>query len=153
MLIDEGHVFIIFHKSEPGEEFIHYFFFEVGNDSELLEVCIITNHLFLHLDILVVFMVKDLKREFIRIIVQIYEAIVQKEPVIALLAIAIINLIASLDVFHSFNYKALSVISVCPGGLSRPSVVEHVSIGDKTISLYAFNLNAKYPATHHHPDL
>lgn len=91
----------------------------------------------------------DFEGELIGIVVQVDETVVQEEPVVALLTIRIKDLVTSLNIFHCFNDETLSVISVSPSGLSGSSVVEHISIGNETISLHIVHLNTKDSARHH----
>jgi hypothetical protein len=140
VLINEHDVLIIFYEAKPGEEFLHDPFLHVVDDSELLEIRSILDHLLLDLLELVVGVIENSNGNLVRIVVEVDEAVVQEESAVALLSIAIIDLLSTLDIVKGFNYKASSVISVVPCSLSRPLMVEHVCVGDETISLDAFNL-------------
>lgn len=93
---------------------MHYSIFEIFNDSELLEHRSILNHVLLNLLHLIVFIVVDLDWYFIGVIVQVNEAVVQEESAVAFLAIAIIDLFSTLDVFDGFNDEPFLFISVSP---------------------------------------
>jgi hypothetical protein len=58
----------------------------------------IANHILLYLLHLIIFIVGYFDRNLIGIIVEIDKAIVQEEPAVALLPIAIIHLLPTLDV-------------------------------------------------------
>lgn len=92
---------------------------------------------------LVIKVVVDLYGVLVGIIFEVYEAVVEEESAVALLAIAIIDLVTSLDVIEGFDNEAASVIGVVPGRLPWPPVIEHVCIGNKAISLDTFDLNAE----------
>lgn len=152
-MVDEGDVFVEFDKPKPGEELSHDFIFEVFDHSELLEISHVAYYVFLDVDVLVIFVVGDLERHFISVVVYVDKPIVQQEPAVTLLPIAIIHLLSSLDVFHGFNDEAFLLVGVAPGRLPGSLVVQHVCIGHETISFHSFNLDTKDSATHHHPDL
>jgi hypothetical protein len=140
VLINEHDVLIIFYEAQPGEEFLHYPFLHVVDHSEFLEVRFIQDHFLLDLLELVVGVVENPNGNLISIVVEVDEAVVQEESAVALLSIAIIDLLTTLDIVKGFYDKASSVISVVPCGLSRPLMVEHVCVGYETISFDALNL-------------
>ena len=102
---------------------------------------------------LVIYVIVDLQRDFICIVVQIDEAVVQEESAVALLAVAIIDLLSSLDIFDCFDDESLSLVCVGPRSLSRSLVVQHVCVGHETICFDAFDLNAEDSGGDHHSDL
>jgi len=59
-------------------------------------------------------------------------------------------LLASLNVVSCLNDEAFTLITVRPLGLFGSLVVQHVSVGDKAISLYALNRNAEDATADHH---
>jgi hypothetical protein len=87
---------------------------------------------------------------FISIVVEIDETIVQEEARVALLAIAIIDLIASLNVITCLNDKSLSLVAVIPSGLPWSFVVEHVCVWHKSISFHSIYCNTEYSTRNHH---
>jgi hypothetical protein len=153
VLVHECNVFIILNEPQPRQKLVHYLILKVSNNSELLEIRVVPDHFLLNLNVLVILVVKNLERKLIGIVVQIYEPVVQKEPVVTFLTITIINLLPPLDVFHCFYDKTLSIISVSPCCLSRSPMIQHVCISNKTISLDTFYLNPKYTTANHHSDL
>lgn len=60
-------------------------------------------------------------------------------------------MLSSLDVLNSLNYEPLALIGVGPRSLSWSLVVQHIRIGYETISLDAFDLDAKDSRGDHHP--
>ena len=68
----------------------------------------------------------NLAGALISVVVQNDEAVIQQEPRIALLSVAVINLIPSLDILHRLNDKPALFIGVGPGGLLGPSMIQHV---------------------------
>jgi len=114
VLINKGNVLIVLHESQPGEDFLHHSVFEIFNDSELLEHRSILNHVLLNLLHRIVFIVVDLDRYLIGVIVQVNEAVVQEESAVALLAIAIIDLFSTLDVLNGFNDEPFFFIGISP---------------------------------------
>jgi hypothetical protein len=87
ILINQSDILIILNESEPGEELMHDPLFEVSHDSELLEVRVVIDHVLLHLQVLIVLVVVHFEGELIGVVVQVDEAVVQEEPVVALLPI------------------------------------------------------------------
>jgi hypothetical protein len=152
ILNNEHDVFVILNEAEPGKELLHDSFVEVVDHSEFLVLSDILDHFLLYLLKLVIFIIEYPNRYLVSIIIQVNETVVKEEPAIALFPIAIINLITSLDVIDRLNHETSSVICVVPSGLSGSLMVEHVSIGNKTISLHTFNLNTENAAGHHHAD-
>ena len=67
-------------------------------------------HLLLSVDVILCHF--DHEGIFIGVIVQVDEAIVEKESRIALFAVGVIDLIATFDVFKRLNDETLPVISV-----------------------------------------
>jgi uncharacterized membrane protein YuzA (DUF378 family) len=110
----------------------------------------ITNHVFLDLLKSVILIIGDFNWHFIGIVVQVYETIVQEESAVTLFAIAIIDLLSTLNVFHSFYDEPLLFISISPRSLSRPFMIEHVGISYKAIGLYSFNLDTEDSRSYHH---
>ncbi len=95
-----------------------------------------------------------LDREWILIgiIVQIDEAIVQKEARVALLAIRVIDLLSTWNVLKSLNYETLSVICVRPACLTRSLMIQHISIRHKSVCLDPLDLNSENATGYHHSD-
>ena len=116
---------------------------QVVNDSELLELGLVLNHVLLDLLHLVIKVVVDLYGVLVGIIFQVYEAIVEEESAVALLAVAIVDLVSSLDIIEGIDDEAAFVVGVVPGCLPWPPVIEHVCIGNEAIGLDAFNLDAE----------
>ena len=77
---------------------MHNLIFEVLNNSEFLEFRMILNHVLLDLLECIILIVINLNWNFICIIVQVNETVIKEESAIALLTIAIINLLSSLDI-------------------------------------------------------
>jgi hypothetical protein len=101
----------------------------------------------------VIRVVIDFDWHFIGIVVQIDEAVIEEETTVAFLTIAVVNLLTSLDVIQGLNNKSSTVICVVPGSLSRALVVEHVSIGNKTVGLDALDLDTENTRRDHHSNL
>lgn len=123
---------------------MHNLFFKICNNSKLFEIRIIFNHIFLLINKLIIFFIIYFKWEFICIIIQINEAIIEEKSMITFFTITIINLFSSFDIFHCFNNETLSIISISPSCLSRSSMIQHICICYESISLYSFYLNPKY---------
>lgn len=96
------------------------------------------------------FVHRNFVRELVAIIVFVYEPVVQQETGIALLSVRIIDLVTSSDVFACFNDEAAPIVVVSPAGLAGPSVIEHIGVRDKSISLVTLDLDAKNAAGNHH---
>jgi len=92
---------------------------------------------------LIIKVVVDLNGVLVGIIFEVYEAVVEEESAVALLAVAIIDLVTSLDVIEGIDNEAAFVVGVVPGCLPWPPVIEHVCIGDKAIGLNALDLDAE----------
>lgn len=152
-LIHQCDVFIKFNKTDPGEELMDDFVFEVGRDPKFLEGSLIVYHFLFYFLILIPLVIEDLERILISIIIEVYEPIIQEEPMIALLPIGVIYLLTSFYILHSFYDESLPVIGVCPRGLPRSPMIEHVSIGHKAIGLHTLHINPKNSTAHHHPRL
>ena len=116
---------------------------QVVNDSELLEFGLVLNHILLDLLHLVIKVVVDLNGVLIGIIVEVNEAVVEEESAVAFLAVAIVDLVTSLDVIEGIDDEAAFVIGVVPSRLPWPPMIEHVCIGNKAIGLNAFDLDAE----------
>ena len=95
----------------------------------------------------------DCKRVLVGIVVQVDEAVVEKEARVALFAIGVINLFATLDILESLDDETLTFVSVGPAGLPWTLVIEHVSVCDEAIGLNALNLNSKDSTGYHHTHL
>lgn len=151
-LIEQGDVLVELNETNKRHEFAHNLLLEVHDHLEhALDRA--AKHLGLLQSKLVVFSYRDDEWEFVCVIVQVNETIVEQESLIALLAVGIINLIASLNVFQCFNNETLSVVSVCPRSLAGALVVEHVSVGDKAIGFDSFDLNSENTTCNHHSHL
>jgi hypothetical protein len=87
--------------------------------------------------------VVDLNGVLIRIIVEVNETVIEEESAVALLAVAIIDLVTSLDVIEGIDDEAAFVVGVVPSRLPWTPMVEHVCIGYKAIGLDAFDLYAE----------
>jgi len=98
-------------------------------------------------------MIVNFQGHFIGIIVQVDEAIVQEESAITLLAITIINLITSLNIFNGFNNKTLFIIGICPRSLPWSLMIEHICVSNKSISFNTLYLYTKDSTGYHHSDL
>lgn len=116
---------------------------QVVNDSELLELGLILNQVLLDLLHLIIEVVVDLNRVLIGIIFEVDEAVIEEESAVTLLAVAIIDLVTSLDVVEGINDEAAFVVGVVPSRLPWSPVVEHVCVGNKAIGLDAFDLDAE----------
>lgn len=116
---------------------------QVVDDSEFLELGLVLDHVLLDLLHLVIMVVVYPNGVLIRIIFEVNEAVIEEESAVALLTVAIIDLVASLNVIEGFDYEAAFVIGVVPSCLPWPPVVEHVCIGNKAIGLDAFDLYAE----------
>jgi hypothetical protein len=92
---------------------------------------------------LIIKVVVDLNGVLIGIIVEVNEAVVEEETAVALLAVAIVDLVTSLDVIEGIDDEATFVIGVVPSRLPWPPMIEHVCIGNKAIGLNAFDLDAE----------
>ena len=123
-MLDEYHyILVILYKAQPREEFGHDLLMKVVHDAELLEVSCLLDHLLLDLLHFIVVTVVNLDRHLVSIVVQVDKTIVEEEATVALLAIAIIDLLPSLNVIQCFNNEAATVIGVVPGGLPGTSMV------------------------------
>jgi hypothetical protein len=122
---------------------VHDSLVQVVNDSELLELGLVLNHILLDLLHLVIKVVVDLNGVLIGIIVEVNEAVVEEESAVAFLAVAIVDLVTSLDVIEGIDDEAAFVIGVVPSRLPWPPVIQHVCIGNKAIGLNAFDLDAE----------
>lgn len=92
---------------------------------------------------LVIKVIEDLNGVLVSIIFQVYEAVIEEESAVALLAVAIVDLVTSLDVIEGIDDEATFVIGVVPSRLPWPPVIEHVCIGNKAIGLNALDLDAE----------
>ena len=126
---------------------------EVGLHAESALVHVRVEHLHLLLNKLIVLTHFHCEGVLVRVVVQVNEAVVQEEPSVTFLAVGVINLLTTLYVLKSLNNEALPVVGVRPTRLPRPFVVKHVGVGDKAIRLGTLDLDAKYAARHHHPNL
>lgn len=95
----------------------------------------------------------DAVGELIAVVVEVDKTVVEKEAGVALLAIAVINLLTTLDIVQSLNDKATVAIVIGPACLSRSPMVEHVGICHKCISLMSFDLDSKNARSNHHSHL
>jgi hypothetical protein len=102
---------------------------------------------------LVILIVKDFDRYLVRIIVQVDEPVVEEEATIALLPIAIVDLLSPLDVVEGLDHEAAAVVRVVPGRLPWALVVEHVRVGNEAVGLHALYLDAEDATGDHHADL
>lgn len=132
---------------------MHDALIKVVNDTELLELGAIFYHILLHLLHLVLGSVKDTQGNLVRVIVQVDEPIVEEETTVALLAIAIVYLVPTLDIIEGFDHKTAAVIRVVPCCLSWSFMVKHVGVGNEAISLDTFYLDAEDTRGDHHTDL
>ncbi len=96
---------------------------KVLHDSEFLKSRSILYHLLLHLLMLVTFVVVYTDRDLICVIIEVDEAVVQKETTVALFAIAIVDLLATLNIIHRLYDKPSAIISVVPSRLPRSFVI------------------------------
>lgn len=154
LILDEKHdVLVVLDEAEPGEELLHDALVEALDHSELLVLGGVLEHVLLDLFQGIIFVVKDADGDLVGIIVEIDEAIVQEEATVALLSIAVVDLLTALDVIERFNDEASPVVSVVPCSLSRSLVVEHVCVGHEAVGLHSINLDAKDTTRHHHANL
>lgn len=153
VLIDQSDVFIILYKTKPAEKFGHDFIFEVLDDTEFLELRMILNHVLFDLLHLIVLVVVHLDGYFIGIVIQVDEAVVQEEATVAFLAVAIVDLISSLDVINGLNDETSLLVCVGPTRLAGAFVVEHVRISHEPVSLDAFDLDTEDTTGDHHSNL
>ena len=146
-----GQVPIIDHISAPSKKVLHDLFFHVLDNPELLESLLVADQLVLDLvsSLLLVEVHDD--RHLISIIVEVNESIIEEEPGVALLAVAVVDLFASWDVVTSLNNKPLSLVAVVPGGLPRSLVIEHVGVWNEAVGLYAVDIDTEDPTGHDHP--
>lgn len=77
----------------------------------------------------------DLEREFVCIIIQVDESIIQQEASVAFLAVRVIDLFATLYILQSVNHEATPFVAILPGGLPWASMVQHVCVGNEGIGL------------------
>lgn len=82
-------------------------------------------------------------REVIGIVVQVDEAVVKKEAGVALSPVRIVDGLASLDVDNRIDDEALSLVTVCPRCFTRPLMIQHVCVRDKSICFVAVDRNAE----------
>lgn len=92
----------------------------------------------------------DHNRHLICIVVQVDKTVIQEEPRVAFLSIAVIHLLPSWDVITCLDDESLSLVAVIPSGLSWSLVVEHIRIWHETISLHSIDGNAENSARYHH---
>ncbi len=122
-LVQQSDVLIELHESQEGDEFAHDRLLEVSlyaevslNDSRVKDF-----HLLLSELIVIVHLYSE--RVLIRIVIQVDEAVVEKETRVALFAIRVIDLITSWDVFKGLNDETCAIICVGPTSLARSLVV------------------------------
>ena len=152
-LVKESDVLIKLYEAKERDELAHYALLEVYLHSKGALDEIRAEHLHLLLSKLIV--IRHLYRQWIlvRIVVQINESVVQEESRVALLAVGVIDLLTTRNVFESLNNETSSVICVGPARLSRPFVVKHISVRNKAVCLDTFDLDAEYATGHHHANL
>ena len=111
-LVQEGDIFIELYESEEGDEAAHDTLFEVNLNSEcLFDTLGVENFKFL-LCIHVIVGHLDSEWILVRVVVQIDEAIVEKEARVALLTVRVVDLLATLDILQSLNDEALPFVRV-----------------------------------------
>jgi hypothetical protein len=132
---------------------MHYSLVEVVYNAEFLELGRVLNHVLLDLLHFVIFIIENAKRILICIVVQVDKTVVKEESAVALLTIAIVDLVSPLDIVKSINHEPASIVCVIPGCLSGTLVIQHVGVGNETISLYSFDLDAEDTTGDHHADL
>lgn len=147
------HVLIELHEADPRHELEHDFIFQVLHDAELAETLLFRQHLDFGLLVLIIQIVVHLQRNFVGVVVQIDEAVVQEKARIALLAVRVVDLLSALDVLDGLDDEAVVLVRVGPGGLSRPLVVQHVGVGDEAVRLYIFYLDSEDTRGDHHSAL
>ena len=154
LVLNKKHdILIVLYKTKPWEHLMHYALVKVVYNTELFELSTILNHVLLNLLHLIFRIVKDTDGYLVCIIVQVYKSVVEEKATIALLSIAIINLLSSFDIVKSLDYEATTIVCIVPSCLSRALMIEHVCIGNESISLYSFNLNTKDTTWDHHANL
>ena len=84
-----------------------------------------------------------LEWELIRIIVQVNKAVVQEESRVALFAIRVKYLLATLNVLECVNHEAAPIIAILPRCLAGPSMIQHVCVSDEGIRLMILDRDAK----------
>ena len=102
---------------------------------------------------LVVILHLDSEGVLIGIVVKIDEAVVQKESRVALLTVRVVNLLTTLDVLEGLNDETLAVVSVRPARLTGSLVVQHICVGDESISLHSLDIDAEDATGNHHSNL
>jgi hypothetical protein len=132
---------------------LHDSLVEVVDDSELLELGMIFDHILLHLLHFVIMVVENAHRHLIGVIVQVDETVVKEKATVAFLAIAVVNLLASLDIVQGVNYESTAVICIVPCSLSGAFMVQHICICNEAVGFNTINLNTKDSAGDHHADL
>ena len=91
--------------------------------------------------------------ELVSIIVQINEPIIEQKARVALLPVRVVNLITPSDVLNCLNNEASPLVRIGPGGLPGSLMIQHVRIGNETISFDAFNVDAENARGNHHANL
>lgn len=152
-LVEKREVSIEFTEAQEGDKFADDVDFEVYLDAERLAQLRLRHHVHLLLQVLVVLLQAHRVWVLVRIVVQVDEAVVQKEARVALLPVRVKDLFATLDILACFNDKACSIIRVGPDRLAGPLMVKHVSIRHEGVRLHTIDLDSENTTTHHHADL
>ena len=152
-LVQKGDIFIELHEAKEGDEAAHDSLLEVDLNSERLLDGLRVEDFALLLCELVIVGHLDSEGILVGIVVQVDEAIVEKEARVALFAVRVVDLFTALDVFQSFDDEALSVVRVGPARLPWSLVVQHICVGNESVGLDTLNLDAKDATGDHHTDL
>lgn len=138
--------------SHEGQEVKHHLLVQVVYDSEFHRVLPVIFQFNLDFVAWVVWIQLDNEWDFISVVVQINEAIVQEKSGVALAAIAVVNLLASWNVVASLDDKSLSLVAIVPGRLLWSLVVEHVGQGHEAVCLDPVDGYPKNAARYDHAD-
>ena len=122
-LVKQHHVVVEHYVPAPREEVHENVLFVVSLHSELLVHLSLIYQLKLLVLQWVILLEVDKERHLVSIISQVDEAIVEEKATVALLAIAIINLISTWNVLQGLDDEAVPHVTIGPLSLARSSVV------------------------------
>ena len=152
-LVQQRNILVKLYKAQEADEAIDDVLFEVDLHSES------PLHVTRGEDVLLLLRIRRLVHHLhcewvlIGIVVEVYEAIVEEEACVALLTIRVEDLLATLDVLERLDDEALPLVGVCPAGLARALVVQHIGVRHEAIGLHTLYLDAKDATGDHHSNL
>ena len=93
-----------------------------------------------------------LELNLISIIGYINESIIKEESGVAFLTITIVDGSTLFEIFTSFNDETLELITIVPGCLSWPLMVQHISKWYESICFYLINCDTENSTCDNHSD-